>query len=354
VTSRCVLRSLHQIVVLAPLAVAALLPAACGDGRTPVLVYSPHGRDLLAALEKRYEALHPEIDVRWLDMGSQEVFDRVRSERANPQADVWFGGPDAIFGHGAREGLLAPYAPEWAGALAPESRGAGDLYFGCYRTLPVLVYNSAAVTDADAPRDWEDLLAPHWTGKVILRDPMASGTMRTMFAMVLAGSIARTGQPAEGYAWLRRLDAQTKEYASNPALLFQKILRREGLVTVWELSHILLQQQRGVPLAFHLASSGTPVINDAVALVKGAPHAAAAQAYIDWVGGREAQEIAARQAFKLPGRTDLDPTTLPDWAQRVLAELKPIALDWALVEREQPGWMAEWDRSVRGRGDPAR
>ena len=174
-----------------------------------------------------------------------------------------------------------------------------------------------------------------------------------MFAMVLAGSIGRTGQPAEGYAWLRRLDGQTKEYASNPALLFQKILRREGLITVWELSDILLQQQRGVPIAFHLAASGTPVIDDAIALVKGAPHAAAAKAYIDWVDSREAQEIAARDAFKLPGRTDLDPQTLPAWAQRVLAELKPIALDWALVEREQPGWMAEWDRSVRGHGEPA-
>jgi len=41
--------------------------------------------------------LHPQIDVRWLDMGSQEVYDRIRSEAANPQADIWFGGPDTIF-----------------------------------------------------------------------------------------------------------------------------------------------------------------------------------------------------------------------------------------------------------------
>jgi iron(III) transport system substrate-binding protein len=215
------------------------------------------------------------------------------------------------------------------------------------------VYNSAAVPEAEAPADWDDLLAERWKGKVIVRDPLASGTMRSMFAMVLAKSVAETGDAARGFAWLKRLDGQTKEYASNPAILFQKIVRREGLVTVWELSDILLQQQRGVPIAFNLATSGTPVISDAVALVKGAPHAAAAQAYIDWVGGREAQEIAAREAFKLPGRTDLDPATLPDWARRVLAELKPIALDWSLVEREQPGWMAEWDRSVRGHGDAA-
>ena len=33
---------------------------------------------------RRFAALHPDVDVRWLDMGSQEVYDRVRSEKANP------------------------------------------------------------------------------------------------------------------------------------------------------------------------------------------------------------------------------------------------------------------------------
>lgn len=323
---------------------------SCGDGRTPVLVYSPHGRDLLAALEHAYEAKHPEIDVRWLDMGSQEVYDRVRSEKANPQADVWFGGPDAIFGRGAREGLLEAFTPGWAPAVPPESRGTDGLYFGCYRTLPVLVYNSDAVAAGDAPADWDDLLEARWKGKLIVRDPLASGTMRSMFAMVLARSVAETGDAERGFAWLKRLDGQTKEYASNPALLFQKILRREGLVTVWELSDILLQRQKGVPVAFQLAASGTPVINDAIGLVKGAAHAPAARDYIEWVGSREAQELAARQAFKLPARTDLPADELPDWAQRVLRDLKPAALDWALVDREQSAWMARWDREVRGKG----
>ena len=73
-------------------AVVAVL--ACGkDTRTPVLVYSPHGRDQLLLLEHEFERQHPDIDIRWLDMGSQEILDRLRFERVNPQADVWFGGP---------------------------------------------------------------------------------------------------------------------------------------------------------------------------------------------------------------------------------------------------------------------
>ncbi len=59
----------------------AILPACSHDGRTPVVLYSPHGRDQLTLLEQAFEAERPDVDVRWLDMGSQEILDRVRVER---------------------------------------------------------------------------------------------------------------------------------------------------------------------------------------------------------------------------------------------------------------------------------
>ena len=49
-------------------ALVAIL-AACSDGRTPLVIYSPHGRDLLTLVEHRYEEQHPDVDGRWLDMG---------------------------------------------------------------------------------------------------------------------------------------------------------------------------------------------------------------------------------------------------------------------------------------------
>src|SRR6266498_4799553 len=55
--------------------VLSVLALGCSrDHRTPLVVYSPHGRDLLTLFELRFEALHPDIDVRWLDMGSQDVY----------------------------------------------------------------------------------------------------------------------------------------------------------------------------------------------------------------------------------------------------------------------------------------
>jgi iron(III) transport system substrate-binding protein len=334
-------------------AVSSLALASCGDGRAPLVVYSPHGADLLTLVEKAYEAKHPEVDVRWLDMGSQEVYDRIRSEAANPQADVWFGGPQTTFALGASEGLLAPYKPTWAGAVPPESRNPQDLYFGSYRTAPVLVYNSAAVPANRAPADWDALLDPRWKGKILFRDPLASGTMRTLFGMILARSVQETGNPERGFAWLRQLDAQTKEYTQSPALLMQKLNRQEGLVTVWELTDMLWQAKRGAPLGYRFPKSGTPVIDDSVGLVKNAPHAEEAKRFIEYVGSLEGQELAARDAFRLPARTDIPAERLPQWAREVLRDLVPAPVDWDLIARDGQAWMRTWDATVRGRGAAA-
>jgi iron(III) transport system substrate-binding protein len=327
-----------------------LVASACSDGRTPVMVYSPHGRDLLRLFETEFERRHPEKDVRWLDMGSQEVYDRVRSERANPQCDVWFGGPDAIFARAAKEGLLAAYRPAWAEAVPASSRAPGDLYFGVFRTLPILVYNEKLVSEAEAPRDWEDLLSPRFAGKILVRDPIASGVMRQIFGMILARSMAATGSTDAGFTWLLKLDAATKEYVANPALLHQKITRGEGEVTMWELTDILLERQKGVPLGYRFAASGTPVIDDAIALTAGAPHRQAAAEFLDFAGSVEAQALAAAHAFRIPARDDVPRETLPDWARRVLEEMRPAEYDEALAARESAHWMGIWDRTVRGRG----
>jgi iron(III) transport system substrate-binding protein len=114
---------------LAILTACTVLTACSNDGRTPVVLYSPHGRDQLTLLEHAFERHRPDVDVRWLDMGSQEILDRLRFERVNPQADVWFGGPSPLFERGTQDSLLQPYRPGWAASVQQKAMGGKDLYF---------------------------------------------------------------------------------------------------------------------------------------------------------------------------------------------------------------------------------
>jgi iron(III) transport system substrate-binding protein len=329
---------------------ALILLAGCADGRIPLTIYSPHGRDHLTLLEGDFERGHPDIDVRWLDLGSQEVLDRLRVERVNPQADVWFGGPTTLFARGVAESLLAPYRPVWAEVVDSGGGGPDDFYFPVYRTPAIIAYNNVAVPESLAPQDWDDVLEPQWRDKVLIRDPVASGTMRAIWGLILERSLRQTGDTAAGMAWLRRLDGQTRTYALSPALLDAKLARQEGLVTLWDLPDILISRSKGMPFGYRFPRSGTPVIDDAIALVRGARHPEAARVFIDYVGGIEAQLLAADRVFRLPARRDLPPDRVPAWVADVEREMVVEPMDWGLLAREGARWMGYWDQHVRGTG----
>ncbi len=331
-----------------------LLVLACRrDPRTPVTVYSPHGRDQLLLLEHAFEAKYPDIDVRWLDLGSQEILDRLRFERVNPQADVWFGGPTYIFDRGVADSLLMPYRPVWADSVDTLGRGPDDLYWPVYRTPAVIAFNTRAVCDDEVPTDWDDVLGPRWRDQVLIRDPMASGTMRAIWGLIIQRSIRETGDTAKGMAWLRALDGQTRAYTLNPAVLDEKLARQEGTLTLWDLPDILISRSKGLPFGYRFPTSGTVAIDDAIGLVRGSRHLEAARAFIDFVGSVEAQLLAARKVFRLPARRDLPADSVPAWVAEVEREMVVTPMDWAMLTREGRGWMAYWDQHVRGTGKKA-
>lgn len=321
--------------------------------RTPLVIYSPHGRDQLVLLERAFEAQRADIDVRWLDMGSQEILDRLRFERVNPQADVWFGGPTTIFDRGVQDSLLEPYRPLWADHVGPSGIGPNDLYYPVYRTPAVIAFNNRLVVPGEAPKDWDEVLEPRWRGKVLIRDPIASGTMRAIWGLILERSIRGTGDTTAGMEWLRALDGQTAAYTLNPAILDEKLARGEGLVTLWDLPDILISQSKGLPFGYHFPSSGTVVIDDAIGLVRGSRHADAARAFIDFVGSEGAQLLTAQKVFRLPARHDLPKDSIPAWVADVEKNMVVSQVDWQMLARDGAEWMSYWDRHVRNTGKRA-
>ena len=165
------------------------------------------------------------------------------------------------------------------------------------------------------------MLDPRWTGRVLVRDPMPSGTMRMIFEMIIYRGLQETGDTAAGYGWLRRLDAQTKEYVLNPAILYQKLARQEGLVTLWNLPDVLRVQAQGFPLDYIVPASGAPVSVDAIAVVKGAGSRELAESFIEFVGSVEGQLLAVRNSYRNPTRSDLPVDSLPEWLVRVNQEV---------------------------------
>lgn len=343
-----------RVAASAALTMGAAWGAACvKDSRSVVTVYSPHGAELMGDLKSRFERENPNVSIAWVNLGSQDVLERLRAEKDAPKADLWFGAPGVLFEIAAQEGLLDAFMPSWAASVPAEARDSAGFWIGTYLTPEVIGYNSEAVRASEAPRDWDDLVERRWRGKLVMRDPAGSGTMRAIFGAMLQRSIEETGDTQRGFDWLRKLDANTREYTASPAILYQKLGRRQGVVTLYNMPDIAtLEARTKIPVKAVIPRSGTPLLVDGIAIVHGARHAEQAKLFYNFAASREMMLVAARDHMRIPSRTDIPADSLPAWIRAATREIKPMAVDRQLMRDSLDGWMRFWAARIKGKYRP--
>jgi len=316
-----------------------------GDLEEKVVIYSPHGSDILGDFKQRFEEEYG-IKMEFLDMGSQEILDRIRSEKNNTQADVWWGAPQVNFDQAKDEGLLAEYKPSYADALDDMYYDEDWMWTGTSMTPEVIMYNNKEISEEEAPKDWDDLIDPKWQDELIIRYPLASGTMRTIYSAMIYRTYKDTEATKEGYEWLEKLDNNTKEYSANPELMYNQLAKGVGSLTVWNMPDaVMLAEEKGYPFGYVLPASGTPVLTEGIAIVKDAPHPKAAEAFYEFVNTPEAAKLLAEKYYRIPTRDDV--TDLPEWITEAEDDIKPMDIDWALFQEKSDEWMDHWDNQIK-------
>jgi len=330
-----------SVLFTAVLGLVTLLLSACSS-RDTLVVYSPHGPEMRAHYAAQFEAENPGVRVHIMPMSSQEVFQRIGGERNRPAASVWWGAPSTMFAQAANEGLLSPYRPSWAEGVPPAYRDAQDRWYGTFRLPIVIMFNDTHYTRETAPQSWEDLIAPAWKGKVAMRRPLESGTLRSF----IAAMIVRAGSEEAGLDYLRALHANTRVYLEKPQFLFDHMRRNPEMVTVWLMTDAVMQRALNNYPFDVVVPPDTPVITDGIAIVEGAPRRDLAELFYEFVTSREALTEMANEFAKLPARLDIPGSDLPAWATE--QTIHELALDWAEVEANTADWCERWEREVYG------
>ena len=350
-TARCIAGA-------ALLITAALTTSGCGSTQvqaangdpTPrtLTIYTARDKDAVAFVVSRFVGKFPQYEgkVNVISMSAQDALTRLRAEKGNPQAAFLWGGTQQGLEQGAREGLFAPSFPPAAARLDPSQKDPQGRWHAEILLPEVIVYNHDRLTAEQAPRDWDDLLSPRFKGKILIRDVMASGTMRTIYSAMVYRQYARTGSAETGYEWLRQLDANTVNYAANPDDMYFKLDRGVGTVTLWNLQDVLVQSRRHHrPWSYVMPASGAPVLVDGVAVVNNPKTIAAAAEFQNFLLDPEIQLALARDYFQIPA-VPLDGAAPPDWLAAL--RIKPMPIDWALMGAKQQEWMAYWSQHVQG------
>jgi len=323
-----------------PYTLLALIFVAGCSSRETLVVYSPHGAEMLGDYEKLFEAAYPELDLQWLDMGASEAHNRVRAERSRPAGDIWWGAPSVMFSQAAKEGLLEPYVPSWSESITADLKDPADQWYATFKSPLAILYNVRGLNPDELPRTWDDLLAAQWGGRISLRKIPPSGTMRTF----VSAMIARASNETLGFEWLQRLHENTESYPESPNLLFDHIKKNEEFISVWLMPDIVMQQQRnGFPFGYHVPPE-TPVLTDGIAIIKNAPHPEWARKFYEFVTTKEALIHQAEEYAKLPARNDISPSELP--AELIGQAIDPMKIDWDEFESKGPEWIERWEREI--------
>ncbi|MFC3846200.1 MULTISPECIES: extracellular solute-binding protein [Paenibacillus] len=313
-----------------------------------LVIYTARDKNVVDEIVPKFKEKNPNVDVEVLTMGAQQIMERVRGEKANPQADFWWGGTQSSLMTAADEGLLESFKPSFGDSIPALYKDAKDRWYGEMLLPEVIMYNSKALKKEDAPQDWDDLLDAKYKGKIIIRGVLASGTMRTIYSAMVFKEGGAT-DPKKGYDWLKKLDANTKEYAQDPTNLYLKLAREEGTLSLWNMQDIMIQKElQKQPFDFIYPKSGAPILVDGVGIVKGAKNMDAAKKFYEFLFDSKLRVELAEKLFQIPTRTDISKDTLPAWLKGV--ELKPMQLDWTVMANKEKDWMQYWDENIRGKG----
>lgn len=169
-------------VVLIILTIMTAILGACGGGNSKgseaggeskkLVVYTPNSEEMLNALVPAFEK-QTGISVELVSAGSGELIKRIQSEKANPYADVMFGGAFALFHDNAD--LFEKYVSSNDKDMLEGHRNTTGIMTPYVSDGSVLLVNTNLAGNIEI-NGYEDLLKPELKGKIAMADPANSSS----------------------------------------------------------------------------------------------------------------------------------------------------------------------------------
>jgi iron(III) transport system substrate-binding protein len=254
------------------------------------------------AIAKAFEA-QTGIRLKYLTMSSGEVLARLRAEKANPQADIWFGGGSDAFIQAKKEALTAAYMSPNADRVAPAFRDPQGYWTGVSIVVVGLLVNEDRLKakNLPLPTDWEALSDPVYRDELMASNPNTSGTAYT----TISGLLQIKGE-GKGWPFLDALYANIPFLTKSGSAPGQKALAGEYAIGIVPDPHNMPLQNPAAPLKAVFPTDGVLAWPSPVSIVKGAKHPNNARIFVDWALSETGQRVLMEASPRVP-TTDVKP-----------------------------------------------
>jgi iron(III) transport system substrate-binding protein len=260
-----------------------------------VTVYTALDREFAAPILEAYAQraavrVLPKFDVE--STKTVGLTNLIIAEAVRPRCDLFWNNEILNTIRLKDKGLLVPFRPAHADALPDTFKAQDGTWYGFAARARVLLVNTRQVPETARPRGLHDLLDPAWRGKTAIAKPLF-GTTATHAACLFA---AWGPEPARTY--FSALKANGVQVLSGNKQVAQAVGSGQAALGLTDTDDAMGEIAAGSPVAIiypdrEAGQLGTLFIPNTLAIIKEAPHPAAAQALADHLLSPEVEAALA-------------------------------------------------------------
>ena len=258
--------------------------ADLGDALT---LYCSMTDDDVDTVLEGFNALYPDIHVEVVNGSAGELFARLQAEAANPQGDVMLGGMNQADGDKYKD-IFEQYTSAHEDELPDQYKTNNGFYNYDHLSSVVFCVNTDLEKELGIEiKDYNDLLDPKLNGKIVFSDPNESSAAWNNLSNIMA---IYGNDSEEAWKMIEGLMKNKMIIQGSSSACFKNVADGEYVVGLtYEDGAATLLKSGATNVKLVYPASGSSNFAFGCAVVKGAPHEAAAKAMVDFLMSAESQ-----------------------------------------------------------------
>jgi len=281
------------------------------------------------------------IPVQFLRATTGELVNRVIAEKDDPQADVLLGGATNYHLQAKAAGALQAYASPVAANFPAYAKDPDNTWTGfCVLTLGIGINKdrfAEKFPGMTPPKTWDDLLNPAFKGEIVLTNPAASSTAY----LFVQNQLQRLGWDA-GWDYLLSLAPLVGQFPDSGSAPAKLIGTGEYAIGVSYIHAVAKYQSQGFSVETIAPPKSVGDV-DCVSIMKNTRNLDAAQKFVDFILGAEAETLMSSIDYTIPVNAA---ATAPEGSVPVSA-LDLIEYDAQLASSQKTEVLTKWTQNVQ-------
>jgi len=315
--------------------------------KTTLTVYTAVEADDLKKYAARFNADHPDIEIKWVRDSTGVVTAKLLAEKANPQADVIWGLAATSLMVLKGEGMLLPYAPKGLEKLDAQFRDRDNppAWVGMDAWVAAICFNTVEGQKKNLPKpiSWKDLVKPVYKGHVVMPNPASSGT-----GFLDVSSWLQLFGEAEGWKYMDALHQNIGVYTHSGSKPCTMAGAGEYPIGISFEFRAARQKRQGAPIDIIFPAEGSGWDMETTAVVKGTRNLETAKTLVDWSVSDKAMRLY-NEGYAVVAITGMSKPIefLPD---NMLKHMIKNDFQWAALNRTRI--LGEWERRYGAKSEP--